>query len=263
VLVQIWETQDDLEQAVTAKICDVISHSLKQKDRCFIVLSGGETPRAVYHRLGNNQDFASIDWNRVHIFFSDERAVPPGHQQSNYGMLEREWFSHASIPSQNIHRVHGELDPAAAASLYEEEIKKVFGKNPIAFDLVLLGVGADGHTASLFPGMESVLEKKALILPVFAHQLKVWRITMTVSLLNVGSEVVFFASGRKKASIIHRVLKVKNPDIQLPASLIQPRKGSICWMIDKEAALELKEDSSIHIQKRGGPPDKNSLRNQR
>ncbi len=248
-LIQIWKTQNELEQSVAGKIYEVIRRKLKEKTQCCIVLSGGGTPRNVYRRMGLDETNTLIDWNRVQVFFSDERAVPPDDPQSNYGMVQREWISHIPVPRSHVHRIQGELNPKSAARTYEQEIRKIFEHDPVVFDLVLLGVGEDGHTASLFPGTDAVLEKEALVTSTFVQQFKNWRVTLTVPVLNAAHEIIFLAAGTKKAAIIQRILEKDTPDIKLPASLIQPPQGTLCWMIDEEAGLELKEHSSIIIQR--------------
>lgn len=248
-LIQIWKTRNELRQSVAGKIYEVIRRTLKEKTQCCIVLSGGGTPRNVYRRMGLDETNEFIDWNRVQVFFSDERAVPPDDPQSNYSMVQHEWISHIPIPQSHVHRIQGELNPKSAAEKYEQEIRKVFKQDPVVFDLVLLGVGEDGHTASLFPETDAVLEKEAFVTPVFVQQFKNWRVTLTVPILNAAREIIFLATGTKKASIVQRILEKDTPDIELPASLIQPPHGTLCWMIDEEAALELKEHSSILIQR--------------
>jgi 6-phosphogluconolactonase len=248
-LIQIRKTINELEQSVTKRIYEVIRRTLKEKTQCCIVLSGGETPRNVYHRMGLDETNKLIDWNRVQMFFSDERSVPPDDPQSNYGMIQREWISHIPIPQAHVHRIQGELDPKDASRKYEQDIKRIFGLDPVVFDLILLGVGEDGHTASLFPGTDSVSEKEALVTSTFVQQFKIWRVTLTVPVLNKAREVIFLAAGKKKASIIQRILEKVTPDTELPASLIQPLKGDLCWMIDEEAGSELKELASIVIQR--------------
>jgi 6-phosphogluconolactonase len=248
-LIQIWKTRNELELSVAEKIYEVICRTLKEKTQCCIVLSGGETPRNVYRRIGLDETNKGIDWNRVQVFFTDERAVTPEDPQSNYGMVQREWISHISIPQSNVHRINGELEPKSAAQKYEQEIRKVFGQDPVVFDLVLLGIGEDGHTASLFPGTDAVLEKEAFVMSTFVQQFKSWRVTLTVPILNAAHEIIFLAMGKKKASIIQRILEKNTPDIKLPATLIQPPQGTLCWIIDEEAGSELKEHSSIIIRR--------------
>jgi 6-phosphogluconolactonase len=199
--------------------------------------------------MGKDETNRLVDWSRVHMFFWDERAVPPDHLNSNYGMIEREWISHISIPQENIHRMKGEIDPHIASKEYERELRRIFSRDPIIFDFVLLGIGEDGHTASLFPGTDATMEKEALVRSTFVHQINSWRITLTVPVLNAAREIIFIAAGKQKASIVHRVIDAQVPDTNLPASLIRPTEGTLCWMVDEEAGLLLKEQSSIIIER--------------
>ena len=249
-LIQIWKTRDDLEKSVVGKIFDVICKSLKENARCCIALSGGETPKNVYRLMGQDTGKRLVDWNRVQVFFCDERAVPPNNPNSNYGMIEHEWISYISIPQENIHRIKGEIDPKIAAEEYEQEMRKVFRNDPTVFDLVLLGIGEDGHTASLFPGTDAALEKEALVESVFVKQLNSWRVTLTIPILNAAREIIFLAAGKQKSSILQRILNAKETDSKLPASLIHPKDGTLSWMIDEEAGSLLKQHTSIIIERR-------------
>jgi 6-phosphogluconolactonase len=248
-LVQIWKTRSELEISAARTLLDVIGLSLKKSDRCYIALSGGETPKNVYHLMGQDHANRSVDWKRVHLFFCDERAVPPDHQDSNYGLIKNELLSKISIPQENVHRIKGELEPALASEIYEQEIRKVFDTAPVVFDVVLLGIGEDGHTASLFPGSDAVLEKKALARSSFAQRYNNWRVTLTVPVLNAAHEVIFLAAGKKKAAIVQRVLHTNVPDMEFPATLIRPTNGTLRWMIDEEAGFQLHEHSSIIMER--------------
>jgi 6-phosphogluconolactonase len=248
-LVQIWNTRSDLERSAVNKIFDVLHKTLSERSRCCIALSGGETPKNIYHQLGRDDRKRSVNWNLVHIFFCDERAVPPDNPQSNFGMADREFLSQIAIPSNNVHRIKGELDPGLASHDYEQELKKIFMDAPVIFDLILLGLGEDGHTASIFPGSDEMLETKALVKSVFVAHLNSWRTTLTFQAINSARMVVFLVSGSQKAGIVKLVLGESGPDKKLPASMIQTAKGSICWMIDKDAALHLKERASLIIER--------------
>jgi 6-phosphogluconolactonase len=248
-LVRIWNTRNDLELSAAEKMFDVIRMSLKENARCFIALSGGETPRNVYRLMGRDAAKRLIDWKRVEVFFCDERAVRPDNPDSNYGMIEREWLSHIAIPQENVHRMKGEIDPNIASKEYDQEIRKIFSGGSGGFHLILLGVGEDGHTASLFPGTDAVLEKEAFVKSVFVKQMNSWRVTLTLPVLNMGREIVFLAAGKQKASIIRRILESKEANLQLPASLIRPKDGTLSWMIDNPAGSLLKENSLINIER--------------
>jgi 6-phosphogluconolactonase len=249
-LVQIWSSRNDLDKSVAEKIFNVIRTSLNENSRCCIALSGGETPRNVYRLMGRDAANRTIDWKRVQVFFCDERAVPPDNPDSNYGMIEREWLSQIPIPQENVHRMKGEIDPNVASQEYDQEMRKTFGSDSIGLNLVLLGVGEDGHTASLFPGTDAVLEQEAFVKPVFVRQKNNWRLTLTLPVFNAARKTIFFAAGKKKASIIRRILETKGADDKLPASLIRPKDGTLCWMIDEDAGSLLKEHTSIIIERK-------------
>jgi len=249
-LVQISKTRIALEKLVADKIFEIIYRSLKENSRCCIAVSGGETPRNVYRLMGQDETKRHADWSRVHIFFCDERSVPPDDQKSNYGMIAQEWISHISIPQENVHRMKGENDPSSAAKEYEQEIRRAFDSGPVVFDLVLLGLGEDGHTASLFPGMDAVLEQKALVKSSFVQQVNSWRMTLTVPVLNAAREILFLAAGTQKAFIVQSVLDAKVPDPQLPASFIRSAAGNLCWMIDEEAGSLLKANPTLIIERK-------------
>jgi len=249
IIVKIFNTKIELDQSLALHILEVISRSLKESARCCIALSGGETPKNVYHQMATVESARSIDWSRVHVFFCDERAVPPHDPASNYGMIDREWLSHISIPQGNVHRIQGELEPTIAAEVYDREMRKYFGFDPVVFDLILLGVGEDGHTASVFPESDALLEKKALVRSTFSEQMKTWRVTMTVPVMNSAREILFLATGKQKAAMIKNVLDAKLPDPNIPASFIRPSGGTLSWMIDQDAGALVKEDSSIIIER--------------
>jgi len=240
--IQIWKSRTALEQAVAEKILESIRRTLKTQGRSVIALSGGETPRAVYHLLGADTTGASIDWNRVHIFFCDERIVPPSDPQSNFGMIHREWLSHIPFPQPHVHRILGEKDPGVAALEYEKELKGVFAPGAVVFDLVLLGVGEDGHTASIYPGTEVVNEREAVVKSVFVPHLGRWRVTVTLPVLNSAREVVFLVTGERKAPVVRRILDTAGSDQAIPASLIRPAHGTLEWMLDEKAGLMIERD---------------------
>ncbi|RPI02528.1 MAG: 6-phosphogluconolactonase [Ignavibacteriae bacterium] len=247
--VKILKTRSDLEKFTSHEIIEVIRKSVKEKSRCSIALSGGETPKNVYRQMGLDAAMSHADWSRVHIFFCDERSVPPAHPDSNYGMADRVWFSRSAFPHENIHRIKGEIEPHSAAREYELEIKKYFGSNPVVFDFILLGVGEDGHTASLFPGSEAAAEKQALVSAVPVQSLNSWRVTMTFPVLNNARDIMILAAGSRKANVIQRILDASAPDLKLPAAGIRPGKGTVQWMIDEEAGSLLKDHSGILIKR--------------
>jgi 6-phosphogluconolactonase len=232
-IVEVFSSAGDLFHAAARKVAEIISDCLKKKQSCAIALSGGSTPQRLYELLAKGEDGA-IDWTRVQVFFSDERNVPPEDLESNYRMAKESLFASGLVPEANIHRIHGEFSANEAAQGYEEEIRRVLGNDPV-FDLVLLGLGRDGHTASLFPGSPALNEDKKLVAANRVEKLKTDRITFTYPLLNQAGHVVFLASGTDKAKIVRAVL---SGDGDYPAQHVKPDKGELLWMLDKDSASE-------------------------
>lgn len=200
-LITVYRSAADLEQRAAEEIARVMNAAINDRGVCFVALSGGETPRHCYRYLGMDPLKDRVDWGRVHLFFSDERPVPPHDSQSNFGMVERSLILPIDIPRQNVHRIRGEIDISVAAEKYERELRTAFGKHPLRFDLVLLGIGEDGHTASIFPGTDVVEEKTALVRPVVDPDQSIRRVTLTFPIINSAREILFLASGKRKAPI--------------------------------------------------------------
>lgn len=238
-LVTVYRSAADLEQSAAEEIARVMNAAIDDRGLCFVALAGGETPRHCYRHLGMDPLKGRVDWSRVHLFFSDERAVPPNDSQSNFGMVERSLILLIDIPRLNVHRIKGEIDIAVAAGEYERELRTAFGKHPLRFDLVLLGIGEDGHTASIFPGTDAVVEKTALVCPVVDQYQNIRRVTLTFPIINSAREILFLASGKRKAPIVQRVLGTLKSTEDLPATMVRPVDGRIRWMLDEEAASQI------------------------
>jgi len=204
-----------------------------------VALSGGSTPRVLYELLANaGEPFRDqIAWDQTHFFFTDERHVPPDDPDSNYRMVNEAMFSRIPVPKQNIHRVPAENQVAGdAAKEYETDLRKFFGAAIPAFDLILLGLGEDGHTASLFPHSPALNETQRLVVAPFVEKLNSYRITLTLPVLNNGKSVVFLVTGASKAEILNEIIKTKrNPDLY-PAQAISPTNGAVSWLVDNAAA---------------------------
>ncbi|HKV36666.1 MAG TPA: 6-phosphogluconolactonase [Pyrinomonadaceae bacterium] len=204
-----------------------------------VALSGGSTPRALYQLLADpNEPFREqIAWDKTHFFFTDERHVPPDHPHSNYRMVNEAMFSRVPIPQQNIHRIPAEnLVAEDTAKAYENDLRKFFGEAIPAFDLVLLGLGEEGHTASLFPYSPALKETQHLVVAPWVEKFDSYRITMTLPVLNNGKSVVFLVTGASKAEILREVMKTdKEPDLY-PVQAICPTNGAVSWLVDKAAA---------------------------
>ena len=235
----VHETTEQLHRSVAEMLVDVIRRSLRERETCILTLSGGKTPRPIYNRIGTSPLKELVDWGRVHLLFGDERMVPPGDPRSNFHMVERELLSGIPIPSKNVHRMAGEKEPAVAAREYESDLQKLLSRGRHRIDCALLGLGKDGHTASLFPESSVLQERVALTRPVFVQRQGTWRVTMTLPLINTARRVVFVVAGKEKAGIMRRLSREQSPTTLLPASLVQPIDGELVWMIDREAASEL------------------------
>jgi 6-phosphogluconolactonase len=204
-------------------------------------ISGGSTPRKLYSLLGSAEYSPQVDWQRVHFFWVDERCVPKEHEESNFMTAFDRLLSKISIPGENVHRIKGEEDPDKAARNYEEEVRRFFGMSGLPmFDLVILGMGEDGHTASLFPGSNLLNERIRLAAPVYLEKPNWNRITLTLPVLNNATQILFLVAGHSKADVVYEVLGNGRKKERYPAGLIRPVHGSLTWLIDQEAARRLK-----------------------
>lgn len=204
-----------------------------------VALSGGSTPRVLYELLADPREpfRDQIAWEKTHFFFSDERHVPPDHPDSNYRMVNEAMFSRVPVPQQNVHRIPAE-NPVAddAAKAYETDLRKFFGEAIPVFDLLLLGLGEDGHTASLFSHSPALKETERLVVAPWVEKFDAYRISLTLPVLNNGKSTVFLVTGASKAEILREVIKTdKKPDLY-PAQAISPTNGAVSWLVDKAAA---------------------------
>jgi 6-phosphogluconolactonase len=219
--------------------------AVSARGRCAVALSGGSTPRATYERLAEPPYRDAIAWSDLHAFWSDERHVPPTHAGSNFRMAYDAWLSRVPIPPGNIHRIRAELaDARDAADDYERTLRGFFQLETGAFprfDLVLLGVGSDGHTASLFPGTAALCESARMAVALWAEQVSAHRVTLTLPVLNAAGDVLFLVSGAAKAAIVRACLCGSRETQLLPAQLVRPPAGRVTWLLDRDAASSLPE----------------------
>jgi 6-phosphogluconolactonase len=204
-----------------------------------IALSGGSTPRELHRRLASSPLSTQVDWSRVHVFFGDERCVPPDHPDSNYRMASETLLSQVAVPPSQIHRMRGELDPAEAATSYEQELRTFFGDEPPRLDVILLGMGDNGHTASLFPGLRAVHEQQRWVVSEYVAEVSMWRLTLTPPVLNLGREVLFLVAGAGKAMMLRQVLEGPYAPDERPAQIVRPSPGEVIWLVDSAAAADL------------------------
>ena len=219
---------------------------LKTRPFFSVVLSGGSTPKDLYSLIASDPGIKdNIGWEKVHLFWGDERHVPPDHSQSNFRMAHDAMLSELPLPPENIHRIPSADDDARrAARRYEQELIHFFQLKDDQcprFDLIWLGLGDDGHTASLFPQSDALTEQKHLVTANWVQKLQSHRITMTLPVLNHAECIMFLVSGVGKAQILKQILEGEGQKPQLPAQLIQPRQGKLYWVVDRAAASELRQ----------------------
>ncbi len=247
---------ESLAQAAAARIVTASAAAIAARGRFTIALAGGSTPAALYRLLAAPSHVDRLDWRHTEIFFGDERCVPPEHEWSNYGMAFRTLLSHVPLPADQCHRMEGELPPAVAESNYAHTMACAFDSRTAPWpqlDMILLGMGEDGHTASLFPGMEALAEGSKTVVatevPAYVRP-QVPRVTLTLPVLNAGREVMFLLAGQGKAAIVKRVLAETSSEggqVQLlPAARVRPARvrpapGRLTWLLDRAAASLLGE----------------------
>jgi 6-phosphogluconolactonase len=235
----VYDNPDLLAEAAALRFINSAQAAITLQGRFSIAVAGGNTPKRVYELLASERYRSRIEWSSVHAFFGDERCVPPDHPDSNYRMVTESLLSQVPIPAVNVHRMRGEGDPALSARLYEEELRVFFAAAAWPrFDLILLGMGDDGHTASLFPGTAALREKKAWVVANWVEQLKTLRLTLTAPAICHAAQIVFLVTGEAKARRLQEVLSSRRDPERLPAQLIQPVDGSLEWLVDKAAARE-------------------------
>jgi len=239
-IIEVLPTSTDLFQAAAKEFVRVGRAAIAERGRFTAALSGGSTPRSLYSLLA--KDYANFSWSQTFLFFGDERHVPPDHPDSNYRMVNEALLSSAPIPVENVYRVKAELSDASAAALeYEERLRSFFKLGPAEFphfDLILLGLGPDGHTASLFPDSEGLKEQSRLVIANWVEKFKTHRITFTFPVLSHVQDVMFLVSGPDKAEMVREILE-GNRTPPFPAQQIQP-EGRLLWMLDEAAAAKLK-----------------------
>jgi 6-phosphogluconolactonase len=222
----------------------VVSAAVEARGVARVAISGGSTPKGMFALLADRSApyFARVPWGRLHLFWVDERCVPPTDKDSNYRMTKETMLEHVPLSVAQIYRMEGELDPEVAASRYEAAIRKAFrleGAQTPAFDLVLLGLGEDGHTASLFPHTEALSEMGRIVVANHVPQKKTWRITLTWPVINRGREVAFLIEGAAKAQAVRNVYCGAYDPEAKPAQLVRPASGRLNLLLDAAAAAKL------------------------
>ena len=228
----VLPTPEEAAAAAAALVAKLADEHGSAAGRFTIALSGGSTPRLLYQTLACDPYAAGMAWDRWCVFWSDERCLPPDHDESNYRMAREALLDRVCIPAQQIHRMRGEIEPEEAAEAYASV---VLDTSP-SFDLILLGIGEDGHTASLFPGTEALQERRKLVVANWAPRLQAYRITFTLPLINMAKNVAFLATDQSKAEVLRDVLEPAQGEHTLPAAMVRPAQGIVHWFVTRDAA---------------------------
>lgn len=240
---RIFTSNEALIQASATCLRDRVIESINDHGSFHLALAGGSSPKTLYQLLATSAFTESIDWDKVHIYFGDERCVAPEHADSNYRMAKESLLDHVPIPATQIYRMEGEKDPAEAASAYASLLKQHLphaDNGAPEFDLVLLGLGADGHTASLFPDTDILDKTDTPVAAVYVDKLECWRISLTLPIINQARYVMLLVAGAQKADIIRHLWHHIEGAALLPVQQVKPA-GELLWMLDSEAARYLSQ----------------------
>lgn len=237
----IYPTPAAASRAYADRIARISEIAMSVRDRFIIALAGGSTPRMAYDLLSG--EYAGVmDWESTYVFWGDERCVPPESPLSNLRMARETLLNHVRVPIDHLHRFHGEYAPEQAAQAYEDELRRFFGSRGTRgsrFDALLLGLGTDGHVASLFPGSPALDERQAWVTTSQRPEEAFERVTLTFPAINSAANVLFLVTGPDKAEVVARVLKGDPSEEVLPAQRVNPVEGSVIWVLDEDAAAEL------------------------
>jgi 6-phosphogluconolactonase len=235
----------ELFRAAAEQFRDCAAQAVAERGRFSVALSGGSTPKGLYSLLASGS-IANIPWDKICFFWGDERHVPPDHPESNFRMAQESLLSKVPVPADHVFRIRGEeQDADVAARQYERALATFFALQPgqfPRFDLILLGIGPDGHTASLFPGSTAVQEDRRLVVATWVEKFKTYRITFTYPVINRAACVMFLVDGADKAAVVQKVFQ--DTSANLPAQKIQPSPGKLLWLLDSAAASGLKKKSA-------------------
>ncbi|MEE9262076.1 MAG: 6-phosphogluconolactonase [Dehalococcoidia bacterium] len=235
----ILPTPEEAAHAVAEFIADLSENQTHAQGRFTIALSGGSTPRRLYQLLASPAYADRTAWDKWHVFWGDERCIPPDHEDSNYRMAREVLLDRVPIPAVHVHRMRGEEIPEVAAQEYEEALRQVFQVSRPVFDLILLGIGKDGHTASLFAGTGALKEKGRLVVANWASKLQAHRITFTLPLINAANVIAFLVTEGSKAGVLKEVLHPSKGSSLLPAAQVRPTSNPVHWFLTRSAASQL------------------------
>ena len=235
--VEVWRDLAEVSERAAELLIGVAREAASEQGRFTLALSGGSTPKSLYELLATDAKSTRIPWEQTQLFWTDERCVPPTDSQSNYRMAHEALIAHVNIPSEQIHRMRGEDEPKHAAEGYASELEECFGRGDPRFSLILLGMGDDGHTASLFPNSPVLSDTSNTVAANYVKKLSSNRLTLTLRTLNASSTIIFLVSGASKAKALSAVFGSEDTkDGTLPARLVRPANGELIWLVDEPAA---------------------------
>ncbi len=237
--IHVFKDHEALSLAAAEWIIDLIRQKIKSQEQFCWLLSGGNTPKQLYSLLATEPYRNKIDWSKLHIFFGDERVVPFEDERNNGRMAQESLLSQVPVPTEQIHFIPTNIEPALSALKYEKLLHHYFDNRPATFDLSLLGMGDNGHVLSLFPGSALVHENEKAVVSLFLPSQQMHRITLTTVMVNASACIAFLVTGATKASVLKQVLKGNFQPDKYPSQLIQPLNGELHWFVDEAAASEL------------------------
>ena len=235
-MIDIFADLNALSAAAARIFAEQAEKAIQARGQFSVALSGGSTPRRTYELLAEPPFRDGVPWTKTHVFWGDERCVPADDPRSNYRMAREALLDHLPIPPEQIHPIPCAQQPLTAAERYETALRGFFGERPPRFDLVFLGLGANGHTASLFPGTPVLQERQRWVAEVYVAEQDLFRVTLTAPLLNQAAVVVFLIAGVAKAAVLREILEGPQDPTRLPAQLIRPTDGELRWLVDQAAA---------------------------
>ncbi len=235
----IFKDREEMSDQLALWMCDAIENSLKNQEYFTLVLSGGETPKLLFKKLASDEFRNRINWKRIHIFWGDERVVPFSDERNNARMAFEILIDHIDIPVTQVHIIRTDIEPNFAVDEYRKLLHTFFDHTSQSFDLVLLGMGDDGHTLSLFPDSPIIQENEHWVNAVFSKKQEMYRITLMPLLVNRAARIAFMVDGEKKAKVLQNVLEGEYVPAKLPAQIIKPEGGELHWFLDEAAAKGL------------------------
>ncbi len=231
---------DELSRKAAEQFVALARQAIAARGRFAVALSGGSTPKALYSLLATAEFSEQLDWRHIHLFFGDERCVAPDHAESNYRMVKESLLAKIAIAGENVHRMAGELAPEVAAAAYAAQLTGFFDlpeNKPPRFDLIFLGLGEDGHTASLFPDSSALTDTDRWVTATYVEKLKTHRLTLTFPAINNAAQISFLIAGQSKSAVVKAILTGQNSDA--PAARIKPSHGKLTWFVTEDAAGDL------------------------